>query len=189
MDLHVQRRLAASVLGCSPSRVRFDPDRLDEIKESITKQDLRSLVSDGAIMKLQAKGVSRVRANVRKEQRKKGRQSGQGSRKGGSETHKESKEDWIARIRVQRAFIKQLISHNAITPETVKDIFRKSKGGFFRSKRHIKLYLEEHALFLTGTPGTATQPSAAADTAKATLKDGMKKTRAQRQAKQSPRDE
>lgn len=152
MDLHVQRRLAAAVLKCSPSRVYFDPERLDEIKEVITKQDLRSLVGDGAIVKLHAQGVSRVRANMRKEQRKKGRQQGKGSRKGGAETHKEGKHDWMDRVRVQRAFIKQLTNNDTITKETANDVFRKSKGGFFRSKRHVKLYLEEHSLFLKGQP-------------------------------------
>jgi large subunit ribosomal protein L19e len=162
MNLSVQTRLAASILHCSPRRVIFDPDRLEEIKEVITKADLRSLINDGAIRKLAEQGTSRVRARVRLVQRRKGRQSGQGSRKGKSGTHKEPKSDWIMRIRIQREFVHRLSDHESITRETRQDVLRKCKGGFFRSTRHIKLYLEEHNLFTKNAKGPSTADSKAA---------------------------
>ena len=63
MRLNVQKRLGAAVLDCSSQRVRLDENRLDEIKEAITKQDIRSLINQGAIYKVPEKGTSRVRAN------------------------------------------------------------------------------------------------------------------------------
>ena len=60
MKLNVQKRVAAGVLKCSPKRVVFDSDRLDEIKEAITKSDLRGLISDRAIVKKSIKGTSKV---------------------------------------------------------------------------------------------------------------------------------
>ena len=51
MDLKVQKRLAAQIFGCSPDRVVFDNDRLDDIKQAITKRDLKLLIGDGAITK------------------------------------------------------------------------------------------------------------------------------------------
>jgi hypothetical protein len=47
-------------------------------------------------------------------------------------------------VRVQREFIKLLLSKNIITRQAYRGLYLKSKGGYFRSKRHIKLYLEEH---------------------------------------------
>ena len=63
MNLIVQKRIAADILGCSKKRVVFDQERLSDIKEAITKADLRGLVSEGAIHKVQKKGVSRVEQN------------------------------------------------------------------------------------------------------------------------------
>lgn len=157
MDLHVQRRLAASVLECSPKRVIFNDERLEEIKEAITKTDIRGLIKDGAIIKLNKKGVSRARANKRKTQRKKGRQSGKGSRKGSPNTHANSKDLWIAGIRVQREFTRELLSKGLVSAETAKDLIGKAKGGFFRSRRHIKLYLDEHNLFIKGKDAKGTE--------------------------------
>ncbi|MFP4118850.1 MAG: 50S ribosomal protein L19e [Candidatus Woesearchaeota archaeon] len=146
MKLTVQKRLAASVLGCSPKRVHFAPDRINDIKEAITKADIKSLVNDGTITKVPAKGVSRSRANKRLEQRRKGLQRGPGKRKGKKTAIVPRKSSWIARIRVQRDFLKELREKDIIDPAVFKDLYGKSKGGFFRSKRHIKIYIAENEL-------------------------------------------
>ena len=62
MMLKLQKRLAADVLGCSEKRVLFDQDRLEDIKEAITKLDIRSLIADGTIREKPIKGISRARA-------------------------------------------------------------------------------------------------------------------------------
>jgi large subunit ribosomal protein L19e len=146
MKLKVQRRLAAAVLRCSPKRVWFDEERLDDIKEAITKQDLKGLVIDGAIRPKPIKSISRGRARHKKRQKSKGMQKGHGSRKGGHNARNPGKKAWMAKIRVQRSFIKILRDKKYIDTTLYRDLYLKSKGGFFRSKRHIKLYLEEHNL-------------------------------------------
>ncbi|MBS3176140.1 50S ribosomal protein L19e [Candidatus Woesearchaeota archaeon] len=146
MQLNVQRRLAARILKCSPLRVRFDENRLDEIKESITKVDLRRLVNDNAIQKIQKKGISHARANYIKKQRQKGRRKGLGSRKGLKTARTPSKREWMNRIRLQREFLYLLREKGHVTGPLFRELYLKAKGGYFRSKRHIKLYLEEHNL-------------------------------------------
>ena len=49
MKLDNQKRLAAQILKCSKKRVKFDPDRSSDIKESITKADIRNLIKEEAI--------------------------------------------------------------------------------------------------------------------------------------------
>ena len=85
MKLHVQKRLAADVLNCSSKRIWLDPNSLSEIKEAITKRDIKSLIEQGLIKKKRIKGVSRFRARKILVQKRKGKQKGQGSRK--SERH------------------------------------------------------------------------------------------------------
>jgi large subunit ribosomal protein L19e len=43
-------------------RVRFEPDRLEDIADSITRDNIRSLVKSGAIWTVQPRGTSRGRA-------------------------------------------------------------------------------------------------------------------------------
>src|SRR3989338_1156472 len=149
MDLKIQKRLAAEVLNCSTKRVLFDNSRLDEIKESITKEDMRKLVKSRGIIKKQKKGVSRFNARYKKMQKSKGRQKGHGSRKGKKGARLDPKRNWINKIRLQRAFLRALKEKSAVDAQTFRDLYRKSKGGFFRSKRHIRLYIEEKKLIKT----------------------------------------
>ena len=74
MKLRIQKRLAAQILKCSEKRILFDSSRLDEIKEAITKADIRGLIAIKAITKKPVKGISKVRVRKRKRQRSKGRQ-------------------------------------------------------------------------------------------------------------------
>ena len=146
--MRLQKRLAASVMGCSEKRVLFDENKLDEIKEAITKADIRNLISQGSIIELQKRGISRSRANKRKIQKSKGLRRWHGSRKGKAGARGEdSKTLWINKIRLQRKFISALKNSNKIDKTTFNDLYRKSKGGFFRSKGHIIVYLEEKGIF------------------------------------------
>ena len=147
MELKVQKRLAAEVLDCSPKRVVFDTERLAEIKDGITKGDIRSLVKQGAIQEKQKKGISRGRAKERQKQRKKGRQRGHGSRKGTKNARMSQKRQWINRIRLQRDFLKALRDKKQMNTEIYHTLYSKAKGGFFRSLRHMKIYMEENRLF------------------------------------------
>ena len=73
MKLKVQKRLSSDVLDCSPKRVVFDESSLSEIKEAITKDDIRGLVQQGVIRKTPKYSTSRVRARQRHVQKTKGR--------------------------------------------------------------------------------------------------------------------
>jgi len=145
--MRLQKRLAAAVLGCSTKKIVFDDNKLDEIKEAITKADIRSLISRGTIIQEQKKGISKGRANKNKAQKRKGRKRGQGSRKGRATARGEnSKRTWINKVRLQRTFIASLKKGEHIDGKTYRDLYRKVKGGFFRSKRHVSLFLEEKGI-------------------------------------------
>ena len=148
MHFTVQRRLAASVLGCSPKKVWFDPAYLEKIKEAITKTDIRSLIVAGRIQQRLDEPRSHGRARERKAQRQKGRQKGFGSRKGVKTARTPPKDAWMNRIRLQRSFLKQLKETDMMNQESYHTIYRKAKGGFFRSKRHLAMFMEENNLFL-----------------------------------------
>lgn len=146
MKLKIQKRLAGQILKRSPNKIRFDPERLEEVKEAITKVDVRSLINDNAIRAKPVKGVSRVRARKIQRQKSKGKRRGVGSRKGKFRARLPKKEEWMNRIRLQREFLRTLKDKKIIDSLTYRMLYKKSGGGFFRSKRHIKLYIEEREL-------------------------------------------
>jgi large subunit ribosomal protein L19e len=146
MKLDVQKKIAGKILKCSPSRIRLDVSRLEEIKESITKADIRSLIKDDAITKIQKKGTSGGRARKIKLQKRKGRKKGAGSRKGKSKARAPKKITWMRKVRKQRGFIQELKKKGLIDSKVFRELYMKVKGGFFRSQRHIKIFINEHGL-------------------------------------------
>mgnify|MGYP001572620125 CR=1 FL=1 len=100
--LNVQRRLAAQLLKCGENRIRFDPDRLGDIKEAITKTDIRYLINAGAVSKKRVLNTSKYWARRRKTQKKYSKQKGFGSRKGSKAARLKPKKKWINKIRLQR---------------------------------------------------------------------------------------
>ena len=147
MRLTNQKTLAGKLFKCSPKRIKINPERLADVKEAVTRQDIRVLVADGLIVKQQSKGHSMVRARIRMVQKRKGRQRGQGARKGKFTARAGKKIVWVNKIRAQRGLLKELKSSKRISVPTYRDMLGKAKGGFFRSRRHINLYLEERGLF------------------------------------------
>ena len=146
MRLGAQKRLASVLMKCSKKRVKFDSERLDEIKEAITKYDINGLIKDKAITRDPVKGISRAKARKRQKQRRSGRKKGFGRRKGKSTARTPKKKKWMATVRTQREFLKTLRDKEMLTKAIYRKLYLKSKGGFFRSKSHLKLYIEEYNL-------------------------------------------
>lgn len=144
--MELQKRLASQVLKCGLGRVRFDPVQLEEIKKAITAFDIQRLIGKGAIYKIQALGVSRARARVADAQKRKGRRSGHGSRKGRFTARLNPKTQWVANVRAQRDLLKHLRHGKLIKKDVFRNLYAKIKGGFFRSTRHIKIYIKEQGL-------------------------------------------
>ncbi|MAE42842.1 50S ribosomal protein L19e [Candidatus Woesearchaeota archaeon] len=144
MQLKIQKRLAAQILKSSESNIWLDSNRLDEIKEAITKADVKSLIKDKAIKAKKIRNTSKYRIRKNQIQKNKGRRRGPGSRKGSLNSRISKKRRWINHIRVQREFLQNLRDKEVIERSAYRSLYMKSKGGFFRSKRHLKIYMKEH---------------------------------------------
>jgi large subunit ribosomal protein L19e len=146
MDVSVQRRMAAEILKCGIDRVWIDPTQLDRVKMAMSKDDIRVLIKEGVIKKKQKKGISSARVKKLKEQRKKGRRRGPGSRRGAAGARTPPKERWMATIRALRKTLKQLRDTGKIDRKVYRKLYRMAKGGAFRSRSHLFLYMREHDL-------------------------------------------
>lgn len=135
--MSLQKKLAAKILKVGKSRIWLDPEKKKEIEEAITRADIKKLIQKGYIKVLPEK--------IKKREREKGKK-GIGSRKGKKYSKIPKKERWISTVRALRKFLKELREKNMITQETFKKTYKLVKGGMFRSRSHLKVYLEQRGL-------------------------------------------
>ena len=148
MNLKNKKRLAADVAGTGFYRIWIDPEKATDIKSAITREDIKKLMSEGAILIKPKRGNSRGRFRAMLSQKRKGRRKGSSTKKGKHTARAGKKEVWMVRIRGQRALLNELSEKNLISRKTYRDLRQRAKGGFFRSVRHIKLYLTENSLWI-----------------------------------------
>ncbi len=140
-NLSNQRRIAANVLKIGVNRVWLDPEEKEDIANATTRNDIRDLTESGAIQAKPKKGVSRARARMRDAKRRYGHGTGQGSRKGRKGARNPRKREWIAKIRALRGRLKELRADGTIPPNVYCKVYRKAKGGEYKSVAHLNAYL------------------------------------------------
>ena len=139
-----QKRIAADLLKCGVSRVRIID--MAAAEEALTRQDVRNLIRKGAITKIRKKGTSRGFANKQMRQKAKGRRSGEGSRRGTFKARTPPKADWIRVVRSVRKTLKKFEAEGKLEKKDYNSMYRLTKGGTFRSRRHVINYLKDHEL-------------------------------------------
>lgn len=135
MDLGKKKELASRALGVGKSRIIFIGSRKDEIKEAITKQDIRELVKSGAVIVKDSKG-----------RKKKERKSSRIKRKTPGKIRLKvntRKRDYITLTRKLRKHVSSLRSTGNIDNETFKELRKKIRNKEFKSKANLKSYTEE----------------------------------------------
>jgi large subunit ribosomal protein L19e len=142
MELNQVKKLASKVLGIGVSRIRIK-DR-EKAGQAMTRDDVRSLVKQGRITIKPKFGVSKVRARKIKIQKKKGLRKGAGARKGRKKARTPRKKLWMRRVRGLRK--KLNILKPELKPGVYRHLYNMIRGGYFRDKGHLTLYIEEHEL-------------------------------------------
>jgi len=137
--LALQKRIAASVLGVGKNRVKFDPERLADIREAITKVDIHTLIKEGVIKKKPVRGVKRRAGKIRQKRKRKGRRRGTGKKR---KIVNKRKQDYVKKIRKMRKHLNSLKKAGSITPKEHTKLRRLAKVGTFRSITDIKEYIK-----------------------------------------------
>lgn len=128
MNLRKKKALAARTFGVGIGRIEFLEPRLDEIKEAITKQDIRDLHKDGAIVINNIKG--------RRTRRIKSKKKTIGNIK---KKVNKRKQRYVILTRKLRKHLAE--NKEKLTDKEKKDIRKKIRNKFFRSKSHLKEHL------------------------------------------------
>lgn len=130
MNLNKRKALAAKVLGVGRNRILFSVNHLPEIKEAITKQDIRDMYAEGII------AIKPVHGRMQKEKRRTRR--GPGSIK---MTVRTPKRDYIHLTRKLRRHLGEIRKQGKLTQDKFIDLRKKIRAGVFKNKAHLKDYI------------------------------------------------
>ncbi|MCW4028670.1 MAG: 50S ribosomal protein L19e [Candidatus Bathyarchaeota archaeon] len=146
-NLSGQRRLAAQILKVGQNRVWIDPLRMDDVEGAITREEVRKLIHERAIVSLPVVGVSRSRAKSIQGKKRQGRRSGPGSVTGASFARLTQKQAWMLKIRSLRRKLRELKASRVITEDTYTIYYRMAGSGRFDSIADLERNLKEHDLW------------------------------------------
>jgi large subunit ribosomal protein L19e len=142
VNIAKKRELVARILGVGANRVRFEPDRLEDVADSITRENIRSLVKSGAIWTVQPRGTSRGRA-MEKRAVWKVHGKGAGSKKGKKTARVGKKEIYVIKVRSMRYRLKVLKDRKDVTNDVYWQLYKKVNGGQVRSLAHLRELVKE----------------------------------------------
>jgi large subunit ribosomal protein L19e len=127
MKLDNKKNLAARTLNVGKERIVFDENRLAEIKEAITKQDIFDLIEEKAIKIKLKKGKRKI---VKKKTRRR-----QGKIKKVVQTRKQ---DYARRVRKLRSYLKKLKDTGKVDAEKYKTIRNKIRQSKIKDLKEMK---------------------------------------------------
>jgi large subunit ribosomal protein L19e len=126
MNLKKKKQLAARTLGIGKNRIILDRNRLEEVKEAITRQDIRDLKKQGIIK------IKEKRGRKKKKERKTKRREGSKKKR-----RKKRKQEYVKMIRKMRRILKNLKEKQKISKEEYWDLRNKIKARKFRDSKHL----------------------------------------------------
>jgi len=130
MNLGKKKALARRTLKVGKGRIVFIESRLEDIKEAITKQDIRDLHAEGAILVREIKGRTKITK----------RKKTPGKIKKNVSTRKQ---DYVKMTRKLRKYVSAMRERGDVTRDDYLDIRKKIRNKIFKSQAHLKVYISK----------------------------------------------
>lgn len=130
MNLAKKKALAVKTLGVGKGRIIFNTERLEEIKEAITKQDIRDLFASGAIAVREINGRKKVEQTQQR-------------RRQGSVKKKviDTKRVYMHRTRKLRNYLFEMRKQGKVSREQYGTLRKGIKASLYRNKLHMKEHM------------------------------------------------
>ncbi len=130
MDLTKKKELAARTLGVGVGRIRFNANSIGEIKEAITKQDIRDLVAAKAIFVNPIKGR---KANSPRKRRRAGSIRMRPNNR---------KREYIILTRKLRSYLSEIRKQGKITNDEFATLRKGIRSRVFKNKNNLKEHIQ-----------------------------------------------
>jgi len=127
MKLENKKAFAARALDVGLKRIVFNTQRLAEIKEAITKQDIRDLKNSGAIV------IKGKKGHLTKKKRKTRRRAGSIKKRVNTR-----KRDYLTLARKLRTHLANLKKRNQLDSEKITKLRKEIRASIFKSLAHMK---------------------------------------------------
>jgi len=132
MNLRKKKELASRTLKVGKERIVFLKERIEEINQALTKQDIRDLHKEGAIT------IKDVKGRKTKVKRRTRRRVGKVKKRVG-----ERKRTYIIITRKLRAYVKALKQRGEISNEDFYEIRKQIRNREFKSLAQLKEQIKE----------------------------------------------
>ena len=133
MSVKTVRRVAGDILKCGISRIKIlDAKRA---MEALTREDVKQLIKEKLIIKIQKTGVSRGAARKRQSRKRSGRGRGRGKMRGSAFASVSEKDMWQRKIRALRKVLGA--NEDRIPSSERRTFYRRIKGNLYASKKRL----------------------------------------------------
>lgn len=137
MSVKTVRRVASEMLNIGQSRIRIlDAKRASE---ALTREDVRGLLKDKAVIALPKQGISRGKAKITQTRKQSGRGRGKGSKKGAMYAGVSKKELWMRKVRALR----KTLTNNKFRLDSAdyREIYNMVRGNAFRGRKQLTEFI------------------------------------------------
>ncbi len=143
MKLTQIKRIASQLLKTGENKIWINPEKTSQVKEAMTKEDVRGLIKEKIILKKKTNAQSRGKARVLQEKKKKGRKKGRGKRTGTKKARTNKKKKWIRNVRAQRKTLKKIKKEGKETETPYRTIYNRIKGGYYKGKKYVEALVKK----------------------------------------------
>lgn len=130
MNLGKKKNLAKRTLKVGKERIIFIKSRLEDIKEAITRQDIRDLNAEGAILIREIKG----RTKIIKRKKTLGKIKKKVSKR---------KQEYVKITRKLRKYVTAMRERGEIGRDEYLDMRKKIRNRIFKSQAQLKSYISK----------------------------------------------
>ncbi|MDE1851088.1 MAG: 50S ribosomal protein L19e [Candidatus Micrarchaeota archaeon] len=147
MSIRFAKRAAAQILGRGETAIRINPNSYSDVEKALTKEDIRRLISSGAISAVKEKHNRTDKAKRLNEARSEGRRRGPGRRRGTRKARQGR--TWEKKVRSQRRLLSILKQKGKIDNMTFTRFYKLIKGNMYATKSTLVSHLKEEGAKIT----------------------------------------
>ncbi|MCS7123752.1 MAG: 50S ribosomal protein L19e [Candidatus Aenigmarchaeota archaeon] len=126
-----QKKLASKIFKVGIDKIFIESSKLKEVEKAVTRKDIKNLIKKGYIKKK----IGKIKFPYKKRIKR--------VKKGSSV---DKKTIWVRNVRALRKYLKELAESGKIEKKDYKKVYKWIKGGMFRSRAHMRIFLEQRGI-------------------------------------------